>query len=127
MDFERLILKGVCIMKVKLSIEDRILLVQVLLGLRDNYAMLKSVREFVENLSFTEVEKKLYGIKVVQTATSWQKSFDLLFDVPTSVFERIKITFTEKNKRNDLDMKLIYLYEKFCEQKPDTPTKKARK
>ena len=109
----------------KLTVKDRI----VILGLlpkEGDFKTLKQLREFREDLSFTDIENGSLNFKQTDGVINWDevdkdKPMTVEIDVSDSMFEVVSTALKGLDEKKGLNMDLFSLYERFVEPNFDVP------
>lgn len=113
----------------KLSTLERILLQQVLDGVKTNFLTLKKIRVFREELSPSKAEAKKLNFREETTAdgrvaTKWDNIPDKGIEIPDLIFNVIKKTLESMDRAEQLSNNFYSLMEKFFPEMEDAPRSK---
>jgi hypothetical protein len=103
-----------------LNLGERLTLSGLLGAHRNNYATLKIVREFREELSLTELELKKHNvINLPDGSLKWDDGESTVeFDFSPKILEIARTELETLNERNDLDLVSFCLYDKLVAESP---------
>ncbi|KKN70392.1 hypothetical protein LCGC14_0430870 [marine sediment metagenome] len=111
----------------ELSIKERMLLQQLLGGVKTNFLTLKKIRVFREELSPTNSEEKKLNLREEGTGDKkslrWNPIPDREIEIPEAVYNVIKKTLESMDKAEQLSNDFYSLMEKFF---PEMEDKKAK-
>ncbi len=103
----------------RLSIFERVLLLNIFPSQRGDIVALKAIREFREDCSPTPQERKACSLKIDKRGgVTWDKSKakDREIIMDDFIKERIALRLTELSERRMLKEEHVPLYEKFAEE-----------
>jgi len=100
-------------MKVTLNVPERLNITEIIMSLKYNRALLQSAYDTVEALAFTKEEIELNGIKSKENGTSWEKNIEMTFDIPDDVIQKVETYFNTLLDREQMQLQLKSLYDKF--------------